>query len=175
MIAEPRLSDSNFFRSVVLLIEHAEQGASGLILNRPGRVQLSEIWGNVSDTELSRDETIFVGGPVQGPLAILHDQRDFAEHPLIDGVNLSMKKENLDAILSDESANLRVFSGYSGWGPGQLELEMKVGGWFTWPAQPEHVFAEWDEMYKLVCDSVGHEIIFGESRPKHQPSDPTLN
>ena len=175
LIAEPRLPDSNFFRTVVLVIEHTDQGASGLILNRPGSVQLSEIWGEVSETPLGRDETIFIGGPVQGPLAILHDQIDLAEQPLLDGLHLSMKRENLNQLLADDSANIRVFSGYSGWGPGQLEHEMQVGGWLTWPAQPEHVFSDSQELYKSVCDSLGREILFGASQPRHKPADPTLN
>lgn len=173
LIAEPRLPDSNFFRTVVLVIEHTDQGASGLILNRPGNLQLSEVWDELSP--LGRDETIFVGGPVQGPLAILHDQIDHSEQPLIDGLHLSMKRENLHELLSDESARLRVFSGYSGWGPGQLEHEMQVGGWLTWPARPEHVFNESAQLYNSVCDSLGRDILFGESQPKHRPADPTLN
>lgn len=175
LIAEPRLPDSNFFRSVVLMVEHSPKGASGLILNRPSGVSLSDIWENVSESPLGRDETIFIGGPVEGPLAILHDQIDLSEQPLMDGLHLSMKRENLDPLLLNKAALVRVFSGYSGWGPGQLENEMQVGGWLTWPAQPEHIFADHESIYRSVCDELGLQILFGDSKPKHRPTDPSLN
>ena len=94
------------------------------------------------ETPLARDETIFIGGPVQGPLAVLHDQIDLAEQPLMDGLHLSMKRENLNRLLADKSANMRVFSGYSGWGPGQLDREMDIGSWHVVVASDEYVFAE---------------------------------
>ena len=175
LIAEPRLSDSNFFRTVVLIVEHSSEGASGLILNRPGSVQLSEIWGNVSDAALGRDETIFVGGPVQGPLTILHDQAEHSDQSLINGLHISMKREHLNRLLSDDTAALRVFSGYSGWGPEQLEQEMQAGGWLTWPAESQHVFMDSEGLYKCVCDALGQQILFGDATPRHQPADPTLN
>ncbi len=175
LIAEPRLPDVNFFRSVVLIIEHTDQGASGLILNRPGSVHLSEFWENVSDQPLGRDEIVYVGGPVEGPLAFLHDQGEFSEQRLIGGLHLSLKRENLDGLLADEKARLRVFSGYSGWGPGQLDQELQAGGWLTWPADPEHVFSDPEILYKTVCDSLGCNILFGETQPRHRPADPTLN
>jgi putative transcriptional regulator len=175
LIAEPRLPDSNFFRSVVLVIEHTDGGASGLILNRPGSIRLSEVWSNVSDSPLGRDEMIFIGGPVEGPLAILHDQSELSEQGLIEGLHLSLRRENLDELLSDDSARLRVFSGYSGWGPGQLDQEMHAGGWLTWPARADHVFDDPETLYKSVCDSLGLEILFGQAQPKHRPADPTMN
>lgn len=175
LIAEPRLPDPNFFRTVVLLIEHTENGATGLILNRPGDIQLSEIWHEVSTSPLERDETIYNGGPVSGPLTILHDRSNFSEEPLMDGLHLSMKRDNLQALLTTEDIQMRLFSGYSGWGPGQLEQEMQVGGWLTWPGRPEHVFLDPDQLYKSVCDTIGQDLLFGQRPLKHRPNDPTLN
>ncbi len=175
LIAEPRLPDPNFFHTVVLLIEHTVNGATGLILNRPGNVQLSEFWQEVSDSPLERDETIFIGGPVSGPLTILHDQSEWGEQSVMDGLHLSMNRENLQALLTEEDIQMRVFSGYSGWGPGQLEREMHVGGWLTWPAKPEHIFLDPEKLYKTVCDAIGQDLLFGQTKPKHRPTDPTLN
>ena len=175
LIAEPRLPDPNFFRSVVLVIEHNKEGASGLILNRPTGVQLSDIWSKVSPSSLGRDETIFVGGPVDGPLAVLQDQCQYSEQRLLDGLHLSMKRQNLTPLLGDKTAQVRVFSGYSGWGPGQLENEMGVGGWLTWPAQSEHVFIDSESVYKTVCNDLGLEIVFGDAKPRHCSADPGLN
>lgn len=175
LVAEPRLPDPNFFRSVVLVIEHTEQGATGIILNRPGNVRLSEIWEQVSESPLGRDETIYVGGPVQGPLTILHEDVSHSEHSLMDGLHIAMQRENLNSLLVDSDINLKVFSGYSGWGPGQLEQEMKAGGWLTWPAQPDHVFGDAASLYKSVCDAMGADVLFGNAKPKNFPEDPTLN
>jgi len=157
------------------MVEHSLKGASGLILNRPSDVQISDIWKNVSDSPLGRDETIFVGGPVEGPLSILHAQSDYSEQRLMDGLYLSMKGEKLDVLLANKNANLRVFSGYAGWGPGQLENELTAGGWLKWNAEAYHVFLDPEQVYKVACDELGLNLLFGEDVPFHLPKDPRLN
>ncbi|MGI9518138.1 MAG: YqgE/AlgH family protein [Pirellulaceae bacterium] len=174
LIAEPRLPDSSFFRTVVVMIQHSDQGATGLILNRPGNVSLSDIWDDVSDSPLARDKPIHIGGPVEGPLTALHDRMDLAEQTVIEGVYLSMSRHNLDELLASEHGELCVFSGYSGWAPGQLENELSVGGWLLLEAQPEHVFGNPDNLYKSLCEEVGRTILFGDATGD-QPVDPGLN
>ena len=147
LIAEPRLPDSSFFRSVVIMIQHSDDGASGLILNRPGNVSLSDIWQDVSDSPLARDKPIHIGGPVEGPLTALHNRMDLAEQTVIEGVYLSMSRDSLDELLASDRGDICVFSGYAGWAPGQLENELSVGGWLLLQAQPEHVFGDSDQLY----------------------------
>ena len=93
----------------------------------------------------------------------------------MDGLHIAMQRENLNSLLIDSDINLKVFSGYSGWGPGQLEQEMKGGGWLTWPAEPNHVFSDAGNLYKSVCDAMGATLLFGNDKPRHFPEDPTLN
>ena len=88
---------------------------------------------------------------------------------------MSMSRHHLDELLSESQGELRVFGGYSGWGPGQLENELEVGGWLLTQARPEHVFGDTDSLYKSLCEQVGHAILFGESTMGNRPVDPGLN
>ncbi len=175
LIAVPHLPDENFFRSVVLIIQHSEEGASGLVLNRPSEIQLEDIWAEVSSTPLSRNMPIHIGGPVQGPLVALHDQTAFSETTIIPRLFISLQREHLDQLLTGDDGCIRIFSGYSGWGPGQLENELQVGGWLTTPAEFEHVFAEPADLWKAVCEQFGQDILFMESGRAKIPDDPSLN
>ena len=174
LVAEPRLPDSNFFRSVVLVLEHSGKGASGLILNRPSSVSLQEVWSEVSDAPLIRHETIYIGGPVEGPLGVLHTNAAMADQTVMDGVYLSLQREKLDQLMATESGPIRVFSGYSGWSAGQLESEMEVGGWFTWPAEVDEIFGEHERLYRKTCERVGQSVMFGQEK-KVPKINPTLN
>ena len=72
LAAVPDLADSNFYRSVVLMFHHDEEGASGIIINRPSPVELSEVWNKVSEVPCNVHQQLYVGGPVEGPLMALH-------------------------------------------------------------------------------------------------------
>ena len=174
LIAVPELPDPNFFRSVVLLFQHDELGASGVILNRPSEVTVAQVWEEVSDLDCDCDDFVSIGGPVEGPLIALHASLALAESQVLPGVFVSMGRENLNNIVAQDDHEFRLFSGYSGWGPGQLESELEVGGWLTMSAEYEHVFGSAEELWKQVCEVCGAQIMqahFG----KHVPQDPSMN
>ncbi len=79
LIASPHLSDTNFRRSVVLLLKHSDEGAFGLVLNRPTDSLLSEVWELISESPCKLGEAIHIGGPVGGPLMALHSNKTYAE------------------------------------------------------------------------------------------------
>jgi putative transcriptional regulator len=175
LIADPRLADPNFFRSVVLITQHGGEGASGVILNQPVNVWLNEIWSELSESPLGTDRQLFRGGPVQGPLSVLHDWKETSELTVIPGLYLSMSRDHLDRLLARESGECRVITGYSGWGAGQLESEIEAGGWLLARARPNLVFADPESVYRTVCEEIGRDILFAGHEPVSIPANPSLN
>jgi putative transcriptional regulator len=144
LIAKPELTDPNFSRSVVLATQ-AESGETvGVTLNRPsGR------------THPRTGEALYSGGPVMGEvlLAVFRS----AEPPaapafhVLRGVYLSMHPDNLDKLLSGEARDYRLYSGFSGWAPRQLESEMQRDAWYVLPASEALLFRAdtagmWEEL-----------------------------
>ena len=174
LIASPDLSDGNFSRSVVLLIQHSLQGAMGVILNQPSHVSVGKVWEEVANEECDCEEPVNIGGPVEGPLIAIHQYIAYSETTVMPGLYFSMERENLNRIVMNNQGLFRLYSGYSGWGPRQLEEEIEHGGWMTLQANAEHVFGEEDRLWKYVCEHVGHDVL----KPhigKLAPQDPTLN
>lgn len=175
LVASPQLPDENFYRTVVLLIQHNEEGAFGVVLNRPTSVTVADVWSGVGDEPCDSAEPINLGGPVEGPLLALHEEEACSEGEVLPGVYMATQKEFLRRIVSQKNCRYRLFSGYAGWAGGQLERELKVGGWLTTPAKPQHIFVSGEELWKDVADDIGREILGPLAKTKHVPSDPTLN
>lgn len=176
LIAVPELGDLNFFRSVVLLIQHVEQGAMGLVLNRPSNVTVADVWKEVFGIDCQCRGFIHIGGPVEGPLILVHSRLEQADMDVLPGLFVSTQKEHLQTIVEEELSPFKLFSGYAGWGAGQLEQEIDAGGWLTTPADGDQVFASPDDLWKKVCESFGSQIMQGQmGAVKHFPNDPSLN
>ncbi len=174
LIAIPDLSDPNFFRSVVLMIQHDSEGAMGVILNRPSSITVANVWREVSETPCDCPDFVNVGGPVEGPLIAIHTCPDLAESELIQDVYVSLARENLNALVSQNQHRFRLFSGYSGWGAEQLQNEIQVGGWLIVPANIDHVFAPPNMLWKQVCEAFGSQVLQAQLG-QHLPTDPSLN
>lgn len=172
LIAVPDLIDPNFNQSVVLVIQHDHEGASGLVLNRASNTKVSELFGDVVSMA-DRDDKLYVGGPVDGPLMAIHGCVSLAEKDVLENVYFSMKQDNLVGIVSQTLRPYRLFCGYSGWGPNQLDYELSVGGWLVIPATAELILGDEANLWHTVSDKIGLEIIF--SKPVAQPVDPNLN
>jgi putative transcriptional regulator len=134
LVAAPQLADPNFARSVVLVLEHDEPGAVGVILNRPLEVEVAEIlepWGELAAA--TPPPVVFSGGPVSpdAVIGLAHSPAPGAGWRTVVGavgvVDLSRSPLDQPAPLDA----VRLFSGYAGWGPGQLEGELEVGGWLV--------------------------------------------
>ena len=172
LIAVPDLMDPNFNQSVVLVIQHDHEGASGLVLNRASNTKIGELFTDVAEVP-SSDHCLHVGGPVDGPLMAIHGCVSLAEKDVLENVYFSMKRENLIAIVSQTLRPFRLFCGYSGWGPNQLDYELSVGGWLVVPATADLVLGDAENLWNSVSDKIGLDIIF--SKPVAQPIDPNLN
>lgn len=156
LLATPPLDDPNFDRTVIYVLEHHDEGALGVVLNRPSGEELGEpleVWVPLQ----SDPSEIFSGGPVE-PDALIALAR--TEHPLAEEeehlapLNPDIASADLAAdptLLVDTISALRVFRGYAGWGPGQLEGEIDAGAWLILDAEPADVFtASPDELWRIV-------------------------
>lgn len=190
LVASPHLGDGNFFRSVVLMIKHDDDGAFGLILNRPLNNTLAEIWqaideesgGEIHAAELDLeaplvgDQPIYVGGPVQGPLVVVHSaKKSWSEAQIMPGVHFAAHKDHLKKVITQTKKPFRVFSGYSGWGAGQLEGELQAGGWLIADADKELIFYTGDDLWERIVQNIADQILMPGQRTKHVPPDPSLN
>ncbi|MEZ4466002.1 MAG: YqgE/AlgH family protein [bacterium] len=145
-MAVPQLGDPNFRRSVVVMLEHDEEGSLGLVINQPLPHACAEVaasfgqsWGGAPEARLRR------GGPVEPQsLWILHDDRhQFDEtSPVAPGIAISRSRDALTGLCEAGEARVRLVVGYAGWGPGQLEGEMASGSWIQAPVSAALVF-EW--------------------------------
>jgi putative transcriptional regulator len=176
LVATPDLEDPNFFRTVVLLLEHSPDGALGVVLNRPsaGTTVATPLpaWAPLA----ADPPVIFVGGPVQPQAAIglahragAADPDGFA--PLSDELG-TVDLERDPADVAPRVDRIRVFAGYSGWGPRQLEGELGTGGWFVVDSDPSDWWtAEPEALWRVVLRrQPGKERLFAE-----YPLDASLN
>ena len=172
LIAGPALVDPNFRRTVVLVGEHSEEGALGLILNRPSEATVGEA---VPELTMLADgiEHVHYGGPVQpSAIVVLADfvEPDRAGSLVLDSVGFLPSE--VDPAELGELRRARVFAGYAGWGPGQLDGELEEGSWIVEPALADDVFTvEPDELWSAVLLRKGGP--FGVLAL--MPLDPSLN
>lgn len=175
LVASRHLRDPNFAQSVVLMVHHDHQGAMGIVINRPSDKTVREVWELIGNDPCERDDLIFVGGPVPGPLIALHTQAGLSEHEVVPGLYFSTNRDELDLVVRKKKASLRLFSGNAGWGSGQLEGEMKAGGWLWTKASAKDVFADQQSIWHTVTQRIGLEIMAPELDREQIPSDPSLN
>jgi len=146
LVATRKLMDPNFARTVVLLIDYDTDGAMGVVINRETELTLSDALPELEPPE-ANDGTVFLGGPVspQGLVLIVRS----AENPghsvrVIDEVWVSHSRDLLESLVADEEGKLefRVYAGYSGWAPRQLDAEVARGDWHILPADANTVFSD---------------------------------
>ena len=129
LIASPTLLDPNFARTVVFITEHNDEGAMGIVLNRPSESSVESLVPQLA--EIAGGEPIYVGGPVQpDALVLLADfsNPEAAAWIVVADVGLASADVDLEE-LADSVRRGRVYAGYSGWGEGQLEAEMAIDSW----------------------------------------------
>jgi putative transcriptional regulator len=181
LVASPLLGDPNFERSVVLLVDHDEEGALGVVLNRPTGLDVVAVvpaWGDYT----TGPALVFKGGPVGedsalalGALAGAGAQADAEEPDGFRRVFGSLGLVDLDAepaVLAGELRAVRVFAGYAGWGPGQLEDELADDAWFVVESLPGDPFVDApDRLWRDVLRRQGGELAMVATYPE----DPSLN
>ena len=143
LVAGSSLVDPNFRHTVVLLGDHGDEGAMGVVLNRRSDATVGDAVPPLAAL-VGADELIFLGGPVQPEAVVV--LADFAEPErarelVFDRVGF-LPGELDDAAALGELHAVRVFAGYAGWGPGQLEVELEEGSWLVFSPRRSDVFTE---------------------------------
>ncbi len=173
LLASPSLRDPNFARTVVLIGVHNEEGAMGVILNRPSTVTVGEAVPQLEEA-VDGDEPVYVGGPVQPSSVVCLAEflePSLAELLIFGRIGFPAATAAIEG-LAEATARRRVFAGYAGWGEGQLDAEVEQGDWISHSPQPQDVFTEqpqqlWGEV--LTRKGGSYALI------ARMPADPTLN
>ena len=160
LVATPQLLDPNFHRTVVLMLEHNELGSLGVVINRPTEVPVLDALPGWEDVAVE-PAVLFAGGPVE-PTGVL-------------GVGRSSDGTVVPAELErgpDEVGPVRLFQGYSGWSPGQLQMELEEEAWWVIDAEDDDVFADdpSELWYRVLGRQRDERAMF-----RFWPDDPRLN
>ena len=175
LYASSQLLDANFVKTVVLLIQHNDQGALGVVINRPTSKTVAELWREVGDARCESQQPVFLGGPVSGPLMSVHCQRCLAEIEILPGLFFAAKKEHLDQLVASDDQRYKVFVGHAAWSPGQLESEIEAGAWKTVAATVECVFYDDEGLWEDGSKQIGKSLLQSMLKIKHLPDDPSVN
>ena len=165
LIASPSMPDY-FHRTVILVVEHSDQGAFGLVLNRPSETTVGEASPELAEL-IGEDHVIYVGGPVQ-PNAVTavgdHSDPETATKLIVGSVGM------VDLDDPPEVRRLRVYVGYAGWGEGQLDGELEQEAWIVEDAHPDDPFRDGD-LWSVVLGRKGGEFAL----LARMPPDPSVN
>lgn len=163
LVSFPDLGDDNFDQTVVLMLEHDDQGALGIVLNRPSGIEVADHLAHL-DGVVASPPWFFVGGPVGvGGRLALGRQRLGA--PAVKGTRIVGPVVLVEprALLEGELETLdvvRIFTGYSGWAPGQLDAELAAGTWHVASALPDDVFtSEPEHLWRSVMRRQGGRLV----------------
>lgn len=173
LVAEPTMLDPNFARTVVLIVEHQEHGAAGLVLNRPTGLEAAEaLPGHARLT--GEPSVVFFGGPVAPEAAVcLAEVRSPIEgwEPVVASVGVLDLSRDLEEV-APSIVSVRLFAGYAGWGEGQLESELGQDAWFVVDAAPEDLLGpEPETLWRRVLKRQGGAL----AMVAHFPVEPSLN
>src|SRR5437763_795022 len=173
LVAGPSLLDPNFWRTVVLVVEHNEEGALGLVLNRPSETSVAEAVPQLTEL-LDPEERLCIGGPVQPSAVIVLAQfEDASDAALVafDDVGVLGTGPSPEELTAGVKSG-RAFLGHAGWGPGQLDGELGRGDWILEPARLEDAFSTqarglWSDV--LTRKGGSYALV------ARMPADPSMN
>ncbi len=173
LIAAPKLNDPNFFRTVILVLEHTEEGALGLVLNRPSDSMISDATPHLSQFDYAYN-LILIGGPVAktGVIALADFYNPDEAAMIAFGTVGVLSAETPEEGPAGGLRRVRAFAGHSGWGPGQLDAEIERGDWILEPAIYDDAFSDSPEdLWFEVLDRKGGSYALVARMPEH----PELN
>ena len=174
LLASPTMSDPNFARAVILIAEHTDEGAMGLVLNRPAETLVTDAVPDLAWLA-SDDANVFVGGPVAETAVIVlaeFDRPELAGALVDDDLGFIGADADEPDQLQGAVRRARVFAGHAGWGPGQLEDELAEDAWIVEPPRRDEVFTEApDDLWAAVLRRKGRRYALLST----MPPDPSLN
>ena len=171
LLAHPAMMDPHFRRTVVLLSAHSDEGALGVIINRPVGRRLGDFSEEFAMGLLS-DVPVFEGGPVKDKQIILSawkSESAIGMFRLYFGIDLEKASE---LLVEPEGLQVRAFAGHAGWGEGQLENELAQNAWIVSPVTPELIERlDGVELWRTILGTISPELRFLADAP----DDPSVN
>jgi len=166
LIAMPGLQDSNFFHTVTYICEHNDDGAMGIVLNRPTDLHLNDIVAQMDippGEPATGEQTIYLGGPVQTDRGfVLHTpaRRWDSTLQINPEISVTTSRDILQAIVGGEGPEKSLVAlGYAGWGPGQLEQELSANAWLSGPADRTIIFdLEPEQRWEAAAQLLGVDL-----------------
>ena len=149
LVAPLQERDLNYLGTVILVIQHSEEQAVGVTLNRPTTTTIRQVWRGKG--RCLRDECVYSGGPVSGPLVVLHTDASLGEVEVFKDTYYSLQDANLERLVRHPNHPFKMFQSHIGWGPGGLERFVTRGPWTVLPATMEHVFHAGPGLWEALC------------------------
>ncbi len=174
LVAAPSLTDPNFNRAVVLMLQHDQNGALGVVINRPLEISVAQACEQVLGAEFDVEGQLHQGGPCEAVLMALHSDpfADTGDHPVLPDLYFSTDKDTIEHLLGDSAKSLKFIVGYAGWSADQLESEIQSGSWIVTSATAERVFGPTEKLWtRLITEANLSKWI----DPSRIPEDPSMN
>ncbi len=175
LVAAPHQLDPNFVEVVILIVEHDNRGAFGIIVNCP--MDWHEGISQQRSTKRCWPEgpRLYFSGPVIGPLMAVHTDEFFAEIEVLPGVFFAGREKNVLALMRSREQPCKMFTGYAKCWPGQLEHEVEYGIWRAIPATAAKIFSSGDNLWERLLRQASDSLLQIMCNIKHIPSDASLN
>lgn len=176
LVASPKLLDPNFARTVVLIVQHDENGAMGLVINRALPTTVGEAWTQVSSVPYPNEDPLFQGGPCDSPLMVLHKDEARGQMEVVEGIFLSSDADAVKSLVDEATEPMKFFVGYAGWSPMQLESELAEGAWMVAQIPLRHVLATPESLWEILQQKARElRQVRPAIDPRRIPPDPSVN
>lgn len=140
LIASPSLVDPFFEKSVILMFEHGEEGASGVVINRSSDAVVTDLGELIFSEPFAWEKSVSMGGPVPGPLMVVHQDDSVTDREVAPGLYYAIEDVKVRKLIQARTEPSVIIMNYSGWGPGQLESEFGRDSWLVAPADNALIF-----------------------------------
>lgn len=175
LIASPNQSENELNRSVILVLQHDENGSHGVILNRPANDNILDAWRELTGNPNHSDRFVQTGGLHGGPVFAVHQNPEAADISLNHNLHVSMNAESMVDVTNDRLP-YRIFFGLTSWEPGQLGKEIEQGLWLPLQADESCVFADTDTLWVEALRNHGRMIFTNVTGVNlFKDGDPELN
>ncbi len=176
LIATPQLQSPIFGRSVILMLQQNDDGALGVILNQQISTTMTDLSGTIFVEDFEWEKPISLGGPVASSLMMLHTNETLADDEVIPGVYITTDGAKVQELIEKRPEPSLVVANYSGWGPGQLDGEIRRDSWLVLPATVDHVFWSGEkELWNAAISQVKARTLTDLLGLRVVPFDPALN
>ena len=175
LAANPHQLDPDFIEAVVLVVEHDDRGAMGVIVNCPRDRHEGTSRQRNTKRRWPAEPRLFFGGPVTGPLMAVHADEAFAGITIAPGVFFEREEERVFTLMRSTEQAYKAFTGHAGWGPRQLEHEVDYGIWRAIPATAAEIFSNGGHLWERLLRQASDSLLQVMCNVKHIPRNPSLN